>query len=59
MKDKFILTNDFETADKLLKIGLKQVVHNGSSYMFVNTKNINFSADIDIHKIAYTNTLYM
>ena len=57
-KKNFIMTNDKETADKLIYEGFQLVSHNGNVYTFLNQLPNNFNFDVvDQTKMAYTNTL--
>lgn len=60
MKNKFILTQDEQTAKTLLASGFKLVNHVGTTYTFLNEVPNNFSfANFDKSKIAYSSILSM
>ena len=60
MKQRFILTQDEQTANMLLASGFKLVKQNGCSYTFLNDAPQNFNfAEFNKSKIAYTNILSM
>lgn len=54
--NKFIMTNDKHTKNKLLEIGYKLISSNGNVYTFETNPTLNFSS-LDNLKVAYTNTL--
>lgn len=58
MKDKFIITQDEQTAKLLLASNFQLVNQNGTVYTFLNEvpQNFNF-ATFDKSKIAYTNII--
>lgn len=57
-KNKFIVTQDQETADKFVLAGLRLINNSNGTYTFENklTGNLNFS-NIDVKKFTYTNIL--
>ena len=57
-KQKFIMTMDEPTANKLIAVGFKLMSKTGGAYTFVNLppKNFNFE-QFDSTKIRYTNML--
>ena len=54
---KFILTNDYVTANKLIENGLKIVGKSGDVYMFVNDSNKILKFNDDNLKFSFTNKL--
>ena len=59
-KQNFIMTNDKETADKLVSAGFRLMSQNGNVYIFLNQPPNNFSFnEVDMKKMAYTNILSM
>lgn len=54
---KFILTNDYNTANKLIENGLKIVGKSGDVYMFVNDSNKILKFNDDNLKFSFTNKL--
>ena len=54
---KFILTNDYNTANKLIENGLKIVCKSGDVYMFVNDSNKILKFDDNNLKFSFTNKL--
>lgn len=58
MKDKFIITADFTTADILRKSGFQEMkTGNKNIYTFLNDTTLKFSECVDINKIKYSNML--
>lgn len=58
MKQRFIITQDEQTAQILLASNFKLVNQVGTTYTFLNDAPKNFSfANFDKTKIAYTNIL--
>ena len=57
MKQKFITTQDTNTATLLSQQGYQQVQNSNGIYVFLNTDKFRFSNDIDITKIQYSNIL--
>lgn len=57
MNKKFITTQDIPTATLLSNKGYQQVQNNNGIYVFLNTDKMQFSNDIDITKIQYSNIL--
>ena len=57
MKQKFITTQDTNTATLLSQQGHQQVQNSNGIYVFLNTDKFRFSNDIDITKIQYSNML--
>nr|DAI04357.1 MAG TPA: hypothetical protein [Caudoviricetes sp.] len=57
MKQKFITTQDTHTATLLFQQGYQRVQNSNGIYVFLNTDKFQFSNDIDITKIQYSNTL--
>ena len=58
MNKKFIVTQDSETANKLLYSGFQLVSQINSTYTFINKapQHFNFS-EVEEKKLAYTNIL--
>ena len=56
-KKKFILTNDYNTANKLIETGLKIVGKSGDVYMFVNDSDKILKFDDNSLKFSFTNKL--
>ena len=54
---KFILTNDYNTANKLIENGLKIIGKSGDVYMFVNDSNKILKFNDDNLKFSFTNKL--
>ena len=57
MKQNFIITKDAPTATLLLKQGYQKVQDFNGIYVFLNTDKLQFSNEIDITKLKYTNML--
>lgn len=57
MKQNFIITKDVPTATLLLKQGYQKVQDSNGIYVFLNTDKLQFSNEIDITKLKYTNML--
>lgn len=57
MNKKFITTQDILTATLLSNKGYQQVQNNNGIYVFLNTDKMQFSNDIDMKKIQYSNML--
>ena len=57
MKQKFITTQDTHTAILLFQQGYQRVQNSNRIYVFLNTDKFQFSNDIDITKIQYSNML--
>ena len=57
MNEKFITTQDIPTATLLSNKGYQQVQNNNGIYVFLNTDKMQFSNDIDMKKIQYSNML--
>ena len=57
MKQNFITTKDAHTATLLSQQGYQQVQNSNGIYVFLNTDKFQFSNDIDITKIQYSNML--
>ena len=57
MKQKFIRTQDIHTATLLSQQGYQQVQNSNGIYVFLNTDKFQFSNDIDITKIQYSNMI--
>ncbi|MCB5503333.1 hypothetical protein LIP66_01565 [Coprococcus eutactus] len=57
MKQKFITTQDIPTAILLSQQGYQQVQNSNGIYVFLNTDKMQFSNDIDMKKIQYSNML--
>ena len=57
MKQKFITTQDIPTATLLSQQGYQQVQNSNGIYVFLNSDKMQFSNDIDIAKIQYSNML--
>ena len=54
---KFILTNDYDTVNKLIENGLKIIGKSGDVYMFVNDSNKILKFNDDNLKFSFTNKL--
>ena len=57
MDEKFIVTSDSGTANKLTNLGFQMVSSQNDIYTFMNTGRLQFSGDIDRSKIRYSNVL--
>lgn len=57
MNKKFIRTQDKSTATLLSKKGYQQVQNNNGIYVFLNSDKMQFSNDIDMKKIQFSNML--
>lgn len=57
MNKKFIRTQDKSTATLLSNKGYQQVQNNNGIYVFLNSDKMQFSNDIDMKKIQYSNML--
>ena len=57
MKQNFIITKDASTPTLLLKQGYQKVQDSNGIYVFLNTDKLQFSNEIDITKLKYTNML--
>lgn len=57
MIPNFIRTTDKPTALLLEKLGFQKVNDSNQIYTFLNTAKLQFSNDIDINKIQYSNVL--
>lgn len=57
MTSNFIRTTDKPTALLLEKLGFQKVDNSNQIYTFLNTAKLQFSNDIDINKIQYSNVL--
>ena len=57
MDEKFIVTSDSGTANKLINLGFQIVSSQDDIYTFMNTGRLQFSGDIDRSKIRYSNIL--
>jgi hypothetical protein len=58
MKQKFIITQDEQTANLLMASNFKMIKHVGDTYTFLNDVPKNFSfASFDKSKIAYSSIL--
>lgn len=57
MNQKFIRTQDKSTATLLSNKGYQQVQNNNGIYVFLNSDKMQFSNDIDMKKIQYSNML--
>ena len=57
MKQNFITTKDAHTATLLSQQGYQLVQNSNGIYVFLNTDKFQFSNDIDITKIQYSNML--
>ena len=57
MKQNFITTKDAHTATLLSQQGYQLVQNSNGMYVFLNTDKFQFSNDIDITKIQYSNIL--
>ena len=57
MKQKFITTKDTPTVTLLSQQGYQQVQNSNGIYVFLNTDKLQFSNEIDITKLKYTNML--
>lgn len=57
-KKQFVKTSDIETRNKLLNLGFQEVMSNETNtYVFLNCNKLQFSNDIDLSKIKYSNML--
>ena len=55
---KFIIVQDMDTANKLIASGFNLVSNMNGTYTFMNMAPKHFCfEDIDVKKMAYTNTL--
>lgn len=53
----FIITEDKDTADELLKLGFQAVINTGDSWLFLNDNNkLMFAGDKNL-KYTFTNTM--
>lgn len=57
MKNNFIRTTDEDTAMQLSKFGFQKINDSSGEYIFINNRKLQFSDEIDISKITYTNIL--
>ena len=58
MSFNFIKTTDVETAKKLRSQEFQEIVSSEPGvFVFLNCNKIQFSSDVDVTKIRYTNTL--
>lgn len=57
MKQKFIRTQDIHTATLLSQQGYQQIQNNNGIYVFLNSDKMQFSNDIDMKKIQFSNML--
>lgn len=57
MNKKFIRTQDKSTATLLSNKGYQQVQNNNGIYVFLNSDKMQFSNDIDMKKIQFSNML--
>lgn len=57
MNKKFIRTQDKSTATLLSNKGYQQVQSNNGIYVFLNSDKMQFSNDIDMKKIQFSNML--
>lgn len=57
MNKKFIRTQDKSTATLLSNKGYQQVQNNNGIYVFLNSEKMQFSNDIDMKKIQFSNML--
>ena len=57
MKQNFIKVSDKTTADKLIKLGFQVIDTSNNIFTFLNTDKIQFSSEIDLKKIQYSNIL--
>ena len=57
MKQNFIKTSDKSTAETLKNLNYQQVDYSNGIYVFLNTDKLQFSNEIDITKLKYTNML--
>ena len=55
----FIKAFDQDTADKLMKLGFQLVDSSNNVYTFLNTNKIQFSNEIDLNKVKYSNILHV
>lgn len=53
----FIKVSDKDTVEKLMKLGFQLVDTSNNIHTFLNTDKIQFSKEIDINKIRYSNVL--
>ena len=54
---KFIRTSDVKVAELLINLGFQKITFQDDIYTFLNSDKIQFSNDIDMKKIQYTNML--
>lgn len=57
MKQNFIKVSDKDTVEKLIKLGFQLVGRENDYDIFLNTDKVQFSEEIDLKKIEYTNIL--
>nr|DAT43625.1 MAG TPA: hypothetical protein [Caudoviricetes sp.] len=57
MNKKFIRTQDKSTATLLSNKGYQQIQNNNGIYVFLNSDKMQFSNDIDMKKIQFSNML--
>lgn len=57
MNKKFIRTQDKSTATLLSNKGYQQIQNNNGIYIFLNSDKMQFSNDIDMKKIQFSNML--
>ena len=57
MKRNFIITKDAPTATLLLEQGYQKVQDSNGIYVFLNTDKLQFSNELDITTLKYTNML--
>ena len=57
MKQNFIKTSDSSIANELKKIGFTKVDESNGIYTFLNSDKLQFSKNINITKLQYSNML--
>ena len=55
---KFIKTQDFPTSEQLRKLGFTELPKQGSFFIFINDKKLNFTSEEE-KKLIYTNIISM
>ena len=57
MQQNFIRTNDYDTAQQLLKMGFQKIDEQNGFFVFLNCSNLKFSEEDKNLKFQYTNIL--
>lgn len=57
MQQNFIRTNDYDTAQQLLKMGFQKIDEQNGFFVFLNCSNLKFSEEDQNLKFQYTNIL--